>query len=218
MTGQAGRKAGSARATSAAAPSGPTSATGTAVRVDSQRASIGTHEKKPLVCATRGAHLQQRGNAGFQRDPNMDVLSGLARLSVITIATVRSVCPISSCRWVSPVNRPIGSCAAVKAIHSIEPFRSRAARKMRSESDVITYRDIKFGTDIRVPDCGNPNMRHGGLADAWIRRQQDNALLVYRRYSRVEREAIKENLPVSGPHGYPSLPLACPTRTHPPPP
>jgi len=76
---------------------------------------------------------------------------------------------------------------------------------MRGESGVITYRDIKFGTDIRVPDCGNPNMRYRGLADAWIRRQRDNALLVYRRYSRIEREAIKENLPVSRSDGDPLL-------------
>jgi hypothetical protein len=64
----------------AAAPTGPTSAPGTAVRVHSQRTCIGTHEKKLLVCATRGAHLQQRGSAGLEGDPNMDVLSGLPRL------------------------------------------------------------------------------------------------------------------------------------------
>jgi hypothetical protein len=74
---------------------------------------------------------------------------------------------------------------------------------MCSESDVIPYRDIKIGMDIWVTDRGNPDVRHGGLADAWIRRQRDNALLVYRCHGRVEREAIKENLPVSRPDGDP---------------
>jgi hypothetical protein len=95
-----GRRANSTCPSPTALAAGSAAAAGPTVRVHRQRSSVGVHQKELFMFAAGCAHLQQRTVIFRQRHPNMHRFPWLTRSTVLTIATIRSIGSVSSCRWI----------------------------------------------------------------------------------------------------------------------